>query len=488
MKKIFIYIAAVLLSFFNMGCEDFLTEVPQSEYSVATAYQTQLDFEMGIAACYDVIQDLHRPFQSWFRMNQGRGDEYLNGSGFDGFNNFTANETSKMVLIGWKAYWKLITYSNTVLGKIDEGDFFEPERQDYIKGEAYMMRAYAYYSLGWNWGGVPLFDKFYPREEVMNIPRSTQEETFAFAEADYLKAIELLPTEWGNDNRGRVTKYAAQAMLGRLYMFHNKEALAKPLFEAVMQSGHDYADKYEDCFNDAFDNTSERIWEAQFTGGQLGEGTGSIFTQLPGGIFDPVYAPVGGGAGAVRVTDTIYNSYEAGDLRRDFSILINPRIYGVEDLVSKYVLKYSRYTYKPKDNVDYANNLPIIRYTDVALQYAEILNNESYVADGQAFDIINAVRLRAGIPALTSATITNQQEFNDALVNERKFEFAFEGIRWRDLLRWGIALEKMNEHLSLPPMDTGGWSMEPHNNILPIPFEALSRYNNQDIMWQNPGY
>ena len=139
MKKIVLYISIALLSFFNIGCEDFLTEVPQSEYSVAGAYQTQLDFEMGIAACYDVIQDLHRPFQSWFRMNQGRGDEYLNGSNFDGFNNFTVNETSKMVLIGWRTYWKLITYSNTVLGKIDEGEFFEPEKQGYIKGEAYMM-------------------------------------------------------------------------------------------------------------------------------------------------------------------------------------------------------------------------------------------------------------------------------------------------------------------------------------------------------------
>jgi hypothetical protein len=271
-------------------------------------------------------------------------------------------------------------------------------------------------------------------------------------------------------------------------MFQKKEALAKPLFVSVMTSGkHGFADKYEDIFNDGFDNTKERIWEAQFTGGQLGEGTGSIYTQLPAGIFDPVYAPVGGGNGAVRVSDTLYNRYENGDLRRDISILNNPRIYGLVDIISKYVLKFSKFTYKPKDNVDYANNLPIIRYTDVVLQYAEILNNEGYVADGEAFTILNKVRQRAGLPALNSTTTPNKQAFTEALRQERKFEFAFEGIRWRDLLRWGIAKETMNNHLSTELL-SGGWSMKDHNTILPIPFEALSRYDNINIMWQNPGY
>ena len=487
-KKHIPHLVIATILFLFVSCEDFLTEVPQSEYSVAGSYTTQKDFESGIAACYDVIQDLHRPFQSWFRVNQGRGDEYLNGSNFDGFKNFTVDETSKMALFGWQSFFKIITYANTVLDNIENGNFFDLKRKDHIKGEAYMMRAYAYYSLGWNFGGVPLYDKFYATEDILNIARSSQEETFAFAEKDYLKAISLLPEAWDNSNRGRTTKFAAQAMLGRMYMFQKKEALAKPLFESVINSGkHGFADKYEDVFNDAFDNTKERIWEAQFTGGQLGEGTGSIFTQLPLGVFDPEYAPVGGGTGAVRVSDTLYNRYQDGDLRRDLSILNNPRIFGLVDNISKFVVKFSKFTYKPKDNLDYANNLPIIRYTDVALQYAEILNNEGYTANGKAFEILNKVRERAGLTPLNSSTTPNQQAFTDALRQERKFEFAFEGIRWRDLLRWGIAQETMNFHFDTE-LITAGWSMEDHNKILPIPFETLSRYDNTSIMFQNPGY
>lgn len=488
MKRIITLILITSLLFFYTGCDDFLTEVPQSEYSVAGSYKTQADFESGIAACYDVIQDLHSPFQSWFRVNQARGDEFLTGSQFDGFNNFTVDETSKMALVGWQSYFKIVTYANTVLDKIDNGNFYELKKKDYIKGEAYMMRAYAYYSLGWNFGGVPLLDKFYATEDILKIPRSTQEQTFAFAENDYKKAIDLLPEIWENANKGRVTKYAAQAMLGRMYMFQKKEALAKPLFASVIGSGkYGFADKYEDIFNDAFDNTKERVWEVQFTGGQLGEGTGSIYTQLPSGIFDPVYAPVGGGNGAVRVSDTLYKRYENGDLRRDISILTNPRIYGVVDKISKYVLKFSKLTYKPKNNSDYANNLPIIRYTDVALQYAEILNDEGYIANGEAFTLLNKVRLRAGLPTLNSTTTPNQLAFTIALRKERKFEFAFEGIRWSDLLRWGIAKETMNNHLSTELL-SGGWSMKDHNTILPIPFEEISRYDNKNILWQNPEY
>lgn len=488
MKKIIKYTLLASLFILSLACEEFLTEVPQSEYSVAGSYRTQGDFESGIAACYDVVQDLHRPFQSWFNVNQGRGDEYLNGSNFDGFKNFTVNETSKMALVGWQSFYKIITYANTVLDNIEQGDFNDLERKKYIKGEAYMLRAYAYYSLGWNFGGVPLLDKFYATEDILKIARSTQDETFAFAEKDYKEAILLLPESWDNSNKGRVTKYAAQAMLARMYMFQKKEALAKPLFQAVINSGkHGFADKYEDIFNDGFDNTKERIWEAQFTGGQLGEGTGSIFTQLPAGVFDPEYAPVGGGNGAVRVSDTLYKRYQDGDLRRDLSILKNPRIFGIVDNISKFVLKFSKFTYKPKDNLDYANNLPIIRYTDVALQYAEILNNEGYIPNGEAFEIINKVRQRAGLPPLTSASTPDQQSFTEALRQERKFEFAFEAIRWRDLVRWGIAKETMNFHLGTE-LITAGWSMEDHNIILPIPFETLTRYNNTNIMFQNPGY
>lgn len=488
MKIIIKYISVVILAFLNMGCDDFLTELPQSAYSVEGAYRTQQDFELGIAACYNTIQDLHRPFRSWFLINQGRGDEYLNGSSFDGMNNFTVDAQSREVLNGWKLYWKLVTYSNTVLDKIDQGEFLDADVQKYIKGEAYMMRAYAYYALGWNWGGVPLLDKSYTVEEVNTIPRSSQDATFSFAESDYLSAIDLLPEEWQNENKGRVTKYAAQAMLGRLYMFQKKGNLAKPLFESVMQSGkYDYAVNYEDCFNDAFDNSQERIWEAQFSGGQIGEGTGTLFTQLPNGIENLEYAPVGGGAGAVRINDLIYDSYEAGDSRRDISILINPVIDGVTDVIAKYAIKFNHFTYVPKDNLDYANNLPIIRYTDVALLYAEILNDESYIADGEAFNIVNVVRARAGLPALSSATVTNQDEFTEALRKERKFEFAFEGIRWRDLLRWDVALDVMNDHLSTVFTNTN-WSMEPYNEILPIPFDEIIRYDNSNVMWQNPGY
>lgn len=199
--------------------------------------------------------------------------------------------------------------------------------------------------------------------------------------------------------------------------------------------------------------------------------------------------PFGGYSTAMVVPGTFYQGYETGDLRRPLTITKGFRDRtGKIDTVSLYPVKYTHYDYVPKDQQDWAINIPVLRYTDVALMYAEVLNEEGYGANGQAFSIINAVRARAGLSPLTPTVVANKQAFKNALVNERKFEFAFEGLRWIDLVRWDMALEKMNEFLKTPQAGGGTYSMKPHQKIFAIPFNELSKYNNETILWQNPGY
>ncbi|HEV7347111.1 RagB/SusD family nutrient uptake outer membrane protein [Telluribacter sp.] len=490
MKKI-IYSTLLIASVSLSACTKFLELTPQSEYSVAGAYKTQNDFQQAIAGVYAAQQGLYSPNESWFRKLIARTDEVSVGQMYlEGMDQFIDNATHPWVGQSWNSYYRIINLSNLILDKVDQGEFTDPKMRDYIKGEAYMFRAYSYWTLGWIFGGVPLLEKPQSIADIKTVKRASQEETFAFAENDYKKAIELLPVEWTGANKGRVTKYAAEGMLARLFMFKSKFAQAKPLLADIINSGK-YAmeSNYRNAFNDGFDNGKERVWEVQFTGGQTGEGQTFTTGLLPEGFNDKSVMPFSGYSTAMRVAPSFYNSYEKGDLRRDQSILKGwVSNTGVRDTVSMFIIKYHPHTYVPKTQQDWANNLPILRYTDVKMMYAEALNEEGYTAGGEAFTILNEVRKRAGLPALTAANLPTQAAFREALRRERRSEFAFEGLRWLDLIRWDIAEKTMNQFLSLPLEGGGIYTMKPTHRLFAIPFEELSRYGNEQVLWQNPGY
>jgi hypothetical protein len=117
------------------------------------------------------------------------------------------------------------------------------------------------------------------------------------------------------------------------------------------------------------------------------------------------------------------------------------------------------------------------------------LNEAGYVADGEAFKLINSVRERAGLAALTSTTTPDQAAFRKAIMQERRVEFAFEGLRWWDLVRWDTALEVMNAFLKQAENENGKYQMGSNDRkIYAIPNTEIDRYGDTSVMWQNPGY
>ena len=104
-------------------------------------------------------------------------------------------------------------------------------------------------------------------------------------------------------------------------------------------------------------------------------------------------------------------------------------------------------------------------------------------------NFVNEIRNRAGLPALNPSVVSNQVEFRNAIIRERRVEFAFEGLRWHDLLRWNITKDVMNKHFQHQDEGGGRYSMDgDYRKILAIPFDEISRYNDENVMWQNPGY
>lgn len=496
MKKIIIIsaISAAVLT----GCSDFLNPSPESNYYVESAYRTQDDFEYALNGVYDAQQSLFAKADCWLRLGIVHSDEVRAGQGGSsckGISMFINDANVPILVTVWEQFWQIISRSNMILSRIDGGVFQDESARDYIRGQAYALRGWAYYNLGWQFGGVPLVDEEITLSQVYGVKRSTQQETFDFAENDYRLAIGLLPESWSGTNVGRITKYAAMGGLARLYMFEHKYPSAKFYLQQIIASGnYSMADKYEDCFDDAFDNTGERLWEVQFIGGNTGEGT-----EFPTGFLPEAYnkaivsdgsmlIPFNGLSTALNISLEFVDGYEEGDRRKAVSTVQYLNVNGVVEQKYSYITKYIHYTYQPTGRADWACNLPVMRYTDVLMLYAECLNEEMYSPYSEAFAILNQVRSRAGLKAKSSSDLPDQESFREAIRNERKYEFAFEGLRWQDLIRWDVAEDVMNAHLSTADNGKGLYQMTPDYRLFPIPFTEVSRYNNKEVMWQNPGF
>lgn len=495
--KLFIYISILSVLAILTGCDGFLNITPQSNYTVEEGYKTESDFQQAISAVYGKQQLLYNSNSCWFVYVNHRSDDSRNANNVGRF-----IDSSNEAIWGtaWKIYWSMIDRCNLILDKIDKAEFTVEENRNYIRGEAYMLRAYAYWSLGWQWGGMPIITKPMTLDALRKIPRSAQETTFAQAIDDYKHAIDLLPEEWGSTDVGRVTRYAAAGMLARLYMFQNNFGEAKKYLEKVIAQEpklYQMESKYEDCFIDSKDNGKERVWEVQFIGGQVGEGQSFITGFIPEKLTLPnkaYNAPFTGYSGNMRASENLWDAYETSpqiDKRKPLSLVTNVKVNGTYDTKSKLILKYCKWdAYTPKEKNDWANNLPILRYTDVKLMYAEALNELEYNGDinSEPFKILNAVRKRAGLDALTPVELYDQETFRNAIIQERRVEFAFEGIRWYDLIRWGIAVQTMNDHFMHSDEGSGRYKVSNYQLLLPIPFAEMAAYNNPEVMWQNEGY
>lgn len=493
-----------------LACNDFLDIKPSSEYTDETFYLTPSDFKTAITATYSQLMDIYGQGSSAY-MNSiiYRGDETRNSVNI---NRFTDGPTESGWNSSWSTIWNLVYRCNKILARIDGVNFPNQTDKDKIKGEALAMRGWAYLQFAWCWGGVPIITKEYSLNELYKIPRASQEITYAQADSDFTKAYNLLPESWDASNAGRVTKYAAAGMLGRLYMYtHDYQKAEKYLALVVTQEPTLYQlqTNYDDCFNDAYNNSKERVWEVQYLGGATGQAAGlsqqfsswfipsSLNVRYDGLLMNNVTFT--GPSGSVGVSQSLSDStvYEPGDKRRNLSIVTGLRTSNSTPRYDLYYCKkFLKSTGTPPTAIDmWGNNLPILRYTDVKLMYAEALNELDYARNiTTILKQINDVRLRAKLTALTSDSLPDHDAVFKYLVHERFVEFCFEGIRWPDLIRWGLAKQAMTSHFAL--VDEGfnsttgqpKYSMDDRNLLAPIPYSEIISYNNDKVMWQNPGY
>lgn len=477
MKLKYNLIAIALLGFSFSSCSDFLEQNPQTDLSENDFYKTADDILSAVNGAYSSLQE-GDIYGNWYVFGEIPSDNtrnQLSGSVTtqNEFDQFYIDTQNSMIANFWKAAYKVINRTNTVLGRID-GIEINSELANRYKLECKFIRALMYFNLVRVYGDVPLVLKEISISESYDILREPKENVYNQIIAD-LKEAQDLPVSYSTAEDGRATQGAAKALLANVYMTLHKYAEAETILAEIINSGR-YSllentpgslniDGYKNVFSPVNHNSEEGIFEIQFLKGGYGEGSNYANNFAPENSGTNVVAVGGTGGNNIPEMD-IYNAYEEGDLRRDFSMSLGyyDNRKNNEWVESRYVCKFMDVPYQ---NNDASNNYPVIRYADVILMYAEALNQNGKTAE--ACKYLNMTR-RRGFGYQTTETspvdlqTTDKAQFALMVEQERRVELAFENHRWFDLIRTGRAVEVMRSK---------GFSLNETNLICPIPQKQI---------------
>lgn len=466
------------------SCEDNLEINPISNVSVDAFFKNASDIEQAVVATYDALQEEGQyGFNFMFLMEIRADDAFVesptNNGGVQGdIDLFQLTPGNGLIQNSWNSCYRGIQRCNIVLNRIDGVDMDASVKATRI-GEVKFVRALTYFNLVRLWGDVPLVttatqDPF----ELFSVGRSPVSEVYSQIVTDLNDAIANLP---GSNDVGRANRGAAQALLGKVHLTIGNWPEAASVLQQV--SGFSLQPNFADNFGIANENGQESMFEVQYQGGlgsildndlEDNSGEGSPFPNqvAPVGSGGELLNGIGNQRGENIPSNDLFDSFETGDLRRDVSI----------GILSNGVTRYaSKLIDIPTLDNDSDLNIIVLRYSDVLLMWAEALNEQSYIADGQAFDLLNQIRNRAGLPSLTSVELPDQSSFRDAVLTERRHEFVSENQRWFDLVRTGRAVQTLNA-------STNAFTVSDFQLIYPLPLEAIDAINDPAIFPQNPGY
>ncbi|MBN9386198.1 MAG: RagB/SusD family nutrient uptake outer membrane protein [Chitinophagaceae bacterium] len=484
MKKSNIYLYLCFLFVVASCSKKFIDLRPESSASVVDFYKTADDARVGLNGVYSSLQTAGVSTNNYVFGEISSDNTLPVFSGTvtdqDEFDRFYIRTTNPFISERWNDCYKGIAAANLFFERIAPIQITDSLKQRYI-AEAKFIRGYLYFELVRTYGDVPLVLKslISSLNEGYNYGRNPSAEVYAQVEKDLSEAEAVLAVSYKGADIGRITKGAADAMLGKVYLTEHKyDAAATALLKVINLNIYDTV-AYADAFDPAKKNGKESVFEVQFAAGLNGEGNPwpNSFAPLNSGSAIIAF----GGDGNNRPTQDLINAYEPGDIRKDLSLATSYVNAAGQTISDVFVKKYRNPA--PAVKNDNPNNIPVIRYADVVLMYAECLNEKAYDGSGDAMKYLNMIRTRARLPVKTSADIPDQGSFRLAMEQERRVEFAFESQRWWDLVRTGRAIPVINGKAAsiniVQPITQ-------NNMVFPIPQSQIDI--NKSKIKQNLGY
>ncbi len=431
MKNIIILI---LVSITTFSCSDDFTDLaPLSNRNGEVFYNTANDFEAAINSSYSGLQDegvYGRAYWAMFEMRSDNTDQGLDATGlarqYTVINEFTEDGLNEQIDNAWSDSYRIIANCNVILDRITDAEF-DAAIKNRITGEALFLRSLIYYNLAIAFGNIPLELKPYvPGDELTQVDSST---IYAQLIVDLTAAEENLPISYSGAQIGKATKGAAATLLAKIQLTIGANGDAETTLRRIISTyNYSLETEYANLWGVANENNGESIFEVQFVSGGIGQGSSFTNEFSPSGNLQ-----TGQGFGRNRPTAALENTYEVGDARFPVSMGTSYVDGSGDTVIANYIKKY--HSDPPNEN-DSDINFVVFRYADVLLMLAEALGEND-----EAYDLINEVRTRAELADIDAST---PGSFNDKLLKERQVELAFENHRWADLLRFGVAAEKVN--------------------------------------------
>lgn len=503
MKKIFKTVMVFSLVFFT-ACDDYI-EVEPIGPDADNYFNNEQEYESALIGAYDMLQS------SFWNVLLGvaASDDYAAGGDSFNYDQPTIQNVNQMIHTPsdnnqlrdiWNLMYAGLNRANYLLEFKDKTDFSGREQ---IIAQAYFLRAYYAFELAKHFGDIPLkvetrggvnriADQRIIIGEQYDINRvGSISAVYSLIEEDLKEAIPNLPVV--QSDVYKVTKGAAQALLGKVYLYHgtfddDKFADAASAFSDVIGSSQyslKTGDDYLNLFETSAENGSESVFEIQYTGVEPAGwdciicSEGSYFPKFCGPRSPYDNSEFVTGWGFCLPSQELYDLYDEDDARRDVTI------YDLRDQQDSYSqgrddtgLFNKKYIPRKADDragsdpLNFANNYRSIRYADVLLMAAEA-DAQSGGANAETY--LNQVRARAYGDNSHDYTAA-EGDILEAIYSERRKELAGEGHRFFDLVRTGQAAA------AIPGFTAN------KNEVFPIPLIELELANAVERWGQNQGY
>ena len=498
-------VIAIFLLMLTTSCGDkYLSVIPADVLTDVNFFKTEADAQSALIGVYGQLQ----PEATFGNVIDAANlDWTMSGDLYEQDQNTPRVELEMLSLPANNIYttqmysglFQGVSRANFVIGRVDQMDNLTSQVKASILAQAKFLRGLFYYRLVNYFGGVSLITSELNASSKLDIPRSSAADIWKLVETDLAEAAAVLPTTWTGNDIGRATKGAALSFLVKAQLWQQKYQEAVTTSEAIINLGvYGLLPNFRSVFLKNNENNKEIVFSTQYSSLNEGsEGNGLDVRSAPRGA--PA-AFIGRGANSNFVPQTSWikaiERDQAGKIKdqRYYGVIIGPgeRHPEMPDFVMPLTFPnpHTRTGYivtkywQEASSVSSGLNAPIIRYSEVLLNYAEALNEVGRSAD--AMKQVNMVRVRAGLEPkpldLTKALVL------DAVFFERRMEFIWESPgAFSDLNRRGRFLDFIKANRAdydRIQVDTKPWVKE-KILLLPIPQAA---WDVNKSLTQNPGY
>lgn len=502
MKRIKKYLIIGLSALSLSSCNDWLTVYPENEQVTDNYWTSKEDVKSVLASGYYYMRECVPSLINWGELRAGS----IYARKTNNMQVYQILPTDK-TYVNWSGLYQVINMANLVLAHtdavLDKDNTMVKSEAESFKAEAYFLRALAYFYIVRNWRDAPLILTPYEDDATSyNIAKSSEAEIIAQIKSDLTTAINSGAAKEGFDEdwetKGKATIWAIYALLADVDLWSEDYQGALDAANNILNSESSIAPKFMwgtldgtkwfNIYNPG--NSNESILELQY---DYSSSQTNTLATVSFGNSDPLYI-YSSQMSADIASEVLNIGYEAAIRATSLEYMTNSAsTIEVSDYVWKYTVGESGTT-SSRSSTD-VPNFPIYRVTDVKLMKAEALTRLGAENYEEACAEISDVRTRVGLDSMYYTSGITEQDLLEEVLEQRNLEFAAEGKRWYDLLRFGrsVNFKYREQFITLVTKYNAtanpSWirSVLSNDDALFLPI-LQSEIDNNPLLVQNPYY